>query len=94
MSIKSNAEVIRDETVKRANTAVRVGGNLVEIANDLILTTKFLEIDTYALLIALSTPLNLTIVKVLNDEDKGITNATYHLYPDGVRMWVASTIDI
>ena len=43
MSIKSNAELIRDETVKRANTAVRVGGNLVEISNDLI--SKQIEIE-------------------------------------------------
>ncbi len=55
--------------------------------------TIFLQLANYAALTALSTPSNLTIVKVLNDEDKGITNATYHLYPDGVRMWVASTID-
>ena len=43
MSILSNAEVIRDETVLGANTATRVGGNLVEIANDL--TTKQSAID-------------------------------------------------
>ncbi len=36
MSIKGNAEIIRDETATGANTAARVGGNLVEIANDLI----------------------------------------------------------
>jgi len=36
MSIKGNAEVIRDETATGANTAARVGSNLVEIANDLI----------------------------------------------------------
>jgi hypothetical protein len=36
MSIKGNAEVIRDETATGANTAARVGSNLVEIADDLI----------------------------------------------------------
>ena len=36
MSIKGNAEVIRDETATGANTAARVVSNLVEIANDLI----------------------------------------------------------
>lgn len=36
MSIKTNAEIIRDETSTGANTALRVGGNLVDIADDLI----------------------------------------------------------
>tara|TARA_R110000764_G_scaffold129295_1_gene217103 strand:+ start:160 stop:2412 length:2253 start_codon:yes stop_codon:yes gene_type:complete len=36
MSIKSNAVVIRDETANGANTADRVGGTLVQIADDLI----------------------------------------------------------
>ena len=36
MSIKSDAIVIRDETATGANTAVRVGGNLVAIADDLV----------------------------------------------------------
>ncbi len=37
MSILSNAEQIRVETITGANTALRVGGNLVEIANDLVI---------------------------------------------------------
>tara|TARA_R110002096_G_scaffold300570_2_gene495278 strand:- start:506 stop:943 length:438 start_codon:yes stop_codon:yes gene_type:complete len=36
MSIKSEAIIIRDETTQGANTASRVGGNLVDIADDLI----------------------------------------------------------
>lgn len=36
MSIKSDAIVIRDETQKGANTALRVGTNLAAIADDLI----------------------------------------------------------
>ena len=44
MSIKSNAIIIRDETIAGANTASRVGGNLVSIADDLI--AKQSEIDT------------------------------------------------
>ena len=44
MSIKSNAIIIRDETSAGANTANRIGGNLVEIADDLI--SKQSAIDT------------------------------------------------
>ena len=44
MSIKSDAEIIRDETQALANTAVRVGGNLVAIADDLV--TKETAIST------------------------------------------------
>ncbi len=36
MSIKSEAIIIRDETTAGANTATRVGTNLVDIADDLI----------------------------------------------------------
>ena len=37
MSIKTDAIIIRDETATGANTAVRVGTNLVAIADDLVL---------------------------------------------------------
>ena len=43
MSIKSDAIIIRDETATGANTAPRVGGNLVAIADDLV--AKQVEID-------------------------------------------------
>ena len=43
MSIKSDAIIIRDETAVGANTAPRVGGNLVAIADDLV--AKQVEID-------------------------------------------------
>jgi hypothetical protein len=43
MSIKTDAQVIRDETTAGANTATRVGTNLVAIADDLI--AKQAEID-------------------------------------------------
>ena len=36
MSIKTDAVVIRDEVIPKANTAVRVGTNLVDIADDLV----------------------------------------------------------
>ena len=52
------------------------------------------EVNTYALMIEIGTPLNLTKVKVLNDENKGMTNTVYHLYPDGVRMWIAAVEEI
>ena len=46
MSIKSNAEVIRDETTAGANTAPRVGGNLVEVADDLITKQTAINLNT------------------------------------------------
>ena len=44
MSIKSDAIIIKDETVANANTAARVGTNLVAIADDLI--SKQVSIDS------------------------------------------------
>ena len=46
MSIKSNAIVIRDETASGANTATRVGTNLVEIADDLIAKQSQIDLNT------------------------------------------------
>jgi hypothetical protein len=46
MSIKTNAEQIRDETVTGANTAARVGGNLVEVADDLITKAAAITLNT------------------------------------------------
>mgnify|MGYP003631068092 CR=1 FL=1 len=46
MSIKSDAIVIRDETTTNANTALRVGTNLVSIADDLIAKQSEIDLNT------------------------------------------------
>ena len=46
MSIKTDAIVIRDETVTGANTANRVGANLVAIADDLISKQTAIGLNT------------------------------------------------
>tara|TARA_R110000782_G_scaffold212739_1_gene300765 strand:+ start:213 stop:1139 length:927 start_codon:yes stop_codon:yes gene_type:complete len=58
MSIKSNAEVIRDETAAGANTATRVGSNLVEIAEDLIANQMFIADFSFTEKTALATGSN------------------------------------
>jgi hypothetical protein len=71
MSIKTNAEIIRDETATGANTAARVGGNLVEIAEDLIL--KQTEIDLNTAKVGISTAQASAIAA--NTAKAGITTA-------------------
>ena len=46
MSIKTDAVVIRDETTTGANTAVRVGTNLVAIADDLVAKQAAIDLNT------------------------------------------------
>ena len=46
MSIKSEAIIIRDETTIGANTAARVGTNLVSIADDLIAKQSEIDLNT------------------------------------------------
>lgn len=46
MSIKSDAIIIRDETTTNANTALRVGTNLVSIADDLIAKQSEIDLNT------------------------------------------------
>ena len=46
MSIKTDAIVIRDETTVGANTATRVGRNLVDIADDLISKQAAIDLNT------------------------------------------------
>ena len=76
------------------------GGSVNDLNTNTISATTYLNLpvgyymaQTYSEMVGLTGINNLTTVKVLNDENKGITNAIYHLYPDGVRMWIAATKD-
>jgi len=46
MSIKTDAIVIRDETIAGANTATRVGTNLSDIADDLVAKQASIDLNT------------------------------------------------
>ena len=46
MSIKTDAVVIRDETTTGANTATRIGTNLVDIADDLVAKQASIDLNT------------------------------------------------
>jgi len=46
MSIKGNAEIIRDAVATDANTAARIGSNLVEVADDLIDKNALISANT------------------------------------------------
>ena len=46
MSIKTDAVVIRDETIAGANTATRVGTNLSDIADDLVAKQAAIDLNT------------------------------------------------
>ena len=46
MSIKTDAVVIRDETIAGANTATRVGSNLAAIADDLVAKQAEIDLNT------------------------------------------------
>ena len=64
-----------------------------ELKQNYTMFLNSITIPTYSAMLALPT-VNYTInVKVLNDENKGIENTIYHIYPDGVRMWIASVQD-
>ena len=69
MSIKSEAIIIRDETTTGANTATRVGGNLVSIADDLI--SKQSEIDLNTAKVGITTQQSTDITT--NNAKVGIT---------------------
>ena len=76
------------EIVKLSNTSGTNTGD-----QDLSTYSKFIQVNTYALMLAIPIQSQLKIVKVLVDENKGIENTIYHIYPDGVRMWIASVLD-
>jgi hypothetical protein len=77
------------------NTLINGGltANTISATTYLNLPTTYHMTQTYSEMVGLTGITNLTMVKVLNDENKGITNAIYHIYPDGVRMWIAATKD-
>ena len=55
--------------------------------------SNYVIVNTYSELLLINSIGSLLVVKVLNDENKGIENTIYHIYPDGVRMWIASVQD-
>lgn len=55
--------------------------------------SNYVTVSTYSEVLLINSIDSLLIVKVLNDENKGIKNTIYHIYPDGVRMWIASVQD-
>jgi hypothetical protein len=71
MSIKSNAIIIRDETTTGANTAARVGTNLVSMADDLI--AKQSEIDLNTAKVGITTQQSTDITT--NNDKLGYTEA-------------------
>lgn len=52
-----------------------------------------LTFKTYAEMLTISNPLLMTECRVIEDENKGLNNTIYHLYPDGKRIWIAATDD-
>ena len=68
-------------------------GTELEFNESLANQINFSQVNTYALMLSITVYSKLIIVKVLNDENKGIENTIYHIYPDGVRMWIASVQD-
>lgn len=69
-------------------------GKKVSKENLNLATINFLEIETYAEFLLIQNQSILVICKVLNDENKGISNTIYQLWPDGTRLWIAATEDI
>ena len=55
--------------------------------------SNYVTVSAYSEVLLINSIDSLLIVKVLNDENKGIENTIYHIYPDGVRMWIAATKD-
>lgn len=55
--------------------------------------SNYVTVSAYSEVLLINSIDSLLIVKVLNDENKGIENTIYHIYPDGVRMWIASVQD-
>ncbi|MDA6068975.1 hypothetical protein NJT12_05000 [Flavobacterium sp. AC] len=75
-----------------ANKANLLDGKLSE--NELPANLpSFLTVSNYSNLLDIQTSDRVIIVRVADDENKGISNAIYYLYPDGTRMWIAANRD-
>lgn len=66
---------------------------------DVILSTintkinSFVQVANYAAMVALGVQTRTVVYKVLADEHKSLTNTLYIWWVDGVRIYIASTID-
>jgi len=91
----TNKVKIKDIPVAEVNKFTADNANEIKtIVNELDdLKINFENFNTYALMIAFENTYVMTIAKVLNDENKGINNTIYYIYPDGTRIWIAATDD-
>ena len=80
MSIKSEAIIIRDETTTGANTAARVGTNLVSIADDLIAKQSEIDLNTAKVVITTQQATDITTnnakVSITSNQSTAITANT------------------
>lgn len=56
-------------------------------------STSYHVVQTYSEMLSLILSDRLSIIRVIVDENKGIENTIYYVYPDGLRVWVAATVD-
>lgn len=66
------------------------GGALSAVADA---KSAFASVATYAAMLALGTPSVMTVCRVTDDENKGASNTIYQIWPNGVRLWMASLAD-
>jgi len=87
---------IKDIPVAEINKFTAINANEIKtVVNGLDdIKSSFLNVSTYSDLLLISPETHLIIIKVLNDENKGMNNTIYHIYPDGTRMWMAAVEDI
>jgi len=66
---------------------------LYKAANGTPVISNTIQVATFSDMVSRGTPQSLTIYKVASDENKSYTNSTYLWWPNGKRLWVASTDD-
>lgn len=89
-TVNSTDAQLRDRST---HTGTQAQSTVTGLITSLSEKTGYVEVNTYASLIALPNPPVSTLYKVANDESKGISNTFYLWWPNGKRLWVAATDD-
>lgn len=90
----SKANAAQAAAVQRANhTGTQAISTVDGLQSSLNGKSAYVQVSTFAAMVAIGTPSALTLVKVLADENKSASNTVYQLWPNGDRFWLAAVKD-
>ncbi|WP_428668137.1 hypothetical protein [Runella sp.] len=78
---------------RSTHTGAQAISTVTGLQTALNVKVAFVQVNTYADMLALGTPSVLTEITVLTDSNKSLNNTIYKWWPSGKRIWIAAVDD-